>query len=380
MREAGHNPSRRALLALAGAQPVLLAAGTARADAARTRASPAIVKRIAFGSCADQRKEQPVWDAINEAKPDLFVFLGDNVYIDSTNPHAMRQAYQRLAAKPGFKRLRETTPIIAVWDDHDFGANDAGEEFPAREASRAIFCDFWGEAPDSPRRSGAGIHIAETFGPIGQSVQIILPDLRMRRARLRKRHPVMHAASLLHVATARSDREVAGPYKPSTDPRASMLDSSQWQWLEDCLRAPATLRILASSLQVVADFTGWEAWANYPGDRARLLDAIRRTGAAGLICVSGDTHYGEVSCLPEGAPYPLWDFTSSGLTEVWRAGIPNRWRRGDVVRARNFGLIDIDWTSSPEPLLTCSICDERGVAVLSTQIDAATLKPPAPSG
>jgi alkaline phosphatase D len=366
--------TRRSALGLATAAPTLLLTPQARADSGRHVSNAQTLTRIAFGSCAHQDKDQPIWEAIVEAKPDLFIFLGDNVYIDSANPTVMREAYERLAAKPGFQRLRSSTPILAVWDDHDFGANDAGREFSAREASRAVFCDFWGESAHSPRRTGGGIHIAHTFGQVGQRVQVILPDLRMGRARLRKRNPVMHARSLLHVVLPHSSREVAGPYLPSRDPKASMLDADQWAWLDACLQQPAEVRLLASSLQVVADFTGWEAWANFPRDRERLLTLLAQTGASGVICLSGDTHYGEVSCLPTGAPYPLWDFTSSGLTEVWEAAIPNRWRQGEAFAARNFGLLSIDWMREPLAGISVQVCDERGQVRLQTTVGLEALQ------
>jgi alkaline phosphatase D len=40
---------------------------------------PSLVKRIAFGSCALQDRPQPIWDVISTAKPDLFLFIGDNI-------------------------------------------------------------------------------------------------------------------------------------------------------------------------------------------------------------------------------------------------------------------------------------------------------------
>ena len=61
----------------------------------------------------------------------------------------LKNKYQRLGAKPGFKALRAQTPIIAMWDDHDYGQNDAGKEYPHKEASRQIMLDFWEEPANS---------------------------------------------------------------------------------------------------------------------------------------------------------------------------------------------------------------------------------------
>jgi alkaline phosphatase D len=153
-----------------------------------------------------------------------------------------------------------------------------------------------------------------------------------------------------------------------------MLGERQWTWLEAQLREPADLRILCSSLQVVADFPGWEAWINYARDHQRLIDTIRRTRANGLICVSGDTHYGEISRLDTNTPYPLHDITSSGLTEVWHVLPPNALRVGEAWRERNFGLLTLDWTASRGPGVLAQICGEDGAVRLSMSLNAGDLR------
>ncbi|MCH2153683.1 MAG: hypothetical protein MK089_10120, partial [Phycisphaerales bacterium] len=41
------------------------------------------VSRVAFGSCANHEIPQPIWEAVASWAPDVFVFLGDNVYGDT---------------------------------------------------------------------------------------------------------------------------------------------------------------------------------------------------------------------------------------------------------------------------------------------------------
>ena len=288
--------------------------------------------RIAFGSCAEQDKPQPIWDAINELRPDLFMFLGDNIYGDTRNMNVLRAKYRKLARKPGFRRLCEQTPVLAIWDDHDYGEDDSGGDYPMKLQSQKIFCDFWSEPADSPRRKRDGIYDAVLLSDGNRTLQIILPDLRFNRTPL--------------VFSGNGRRGALGPYAQQTSSQATMLGERQWQWLEATLREKADVRIFSSSLQVVADATGWESWIYFPGDRQRLLDTIRRERANGLFCLSGDMHYGELSCLTENVPYPLWDLTSSGLTEVWNNRPPNKWRVGDILPETNFGWIEIDWTSA----------------------------------
>jgi alkaline phosphatase D len=330
-------PTRRALVAG-------LATAAAGPAAARDIAEGRPIRRIAFGSCAKETKDQPIWDTVLDAKPDLFVMLGDAIYADTRDPRVMAEKYARLAAKPGFRRLREQVEVRAIWDDHDYGENDAGADYPMKAEARRQFCDFWRVPADSPRRTRPdGIFHAEILGPAGRQVQLILPDLRWNRT------PILRALSngRLIGAAARgalgSDAPQPGPYARNPDGAATMLGETQWRWLEETLRAPAQVRLFASSLQVVADFPGWEAWSVYARDQQRLIAAIRRTRAEGLICISGDTHYGELSRLDDNVPYPLWDLTSSGLTEVWPATPPNARRTQPILRARNFGMVEIDW-------------------------------------
>ena len=79
-------------------------------------------------------------------QPELFLFLGDNIYADTENMDVMRAKYAKLAAMPGFKALRERCPILATWDDHDLGVNDGGSEYPRKEESQQVFLDFFGDS------------------------------------------------------------------------------------------------------------------------------------------------------------------------------------------------------------------------------------------
>ena len=107
---------------------------------------------FAFGCCADQEKPQPIWEAIVAARPDVFLFIGDTVYADTTDMPTMRAAYAKLAALPGYQKLLRTCPVLATWDDHDYGRDDAGADYPRKKESQQIFLDFFGVPKDSPRR------------------------------------------------------------------------------------------------------------------------------------------------------------------------------------------------------------------------------------
>lgn len=350
-----HAPSRRAIVRAGVGLGALLAG----AEAAAAVFADAPVRRVAFGSCAHQDKDQPIWDAVLAAQPDLFIFLGDNVYGDTRDPAVLSAQYAKLAAKPGFKRLRDTVPILAVWDDHDYGENDVGVEYPIKAQSRALFCDFWGEPADSPRRTqDGGVHTALTLGPDGQRLQVILPDLRWNRTPLTSTSSGYAEYYAWAIGRRLRGLSVPGPYRPNTADGSTMIGDAQWAWLEAQLRAPAEVRLFGSSLQVLSEGTGWEAWEYFPADQKRFLDALDRASVRNLVCLSGDVHYGEITKLDRSGAPPLWELTSSGLTQVMPVLPPNGRRVGKALRARNFGLIDIEWSAAPR--LNLQVCDERG--------------------
>jgi alkaline phosphatase D len=301
--------------------------------------------RIAFGSCARQDKDQPIWDMVNAWHPDLFIFLGDNIYGDTEDMAVMRAKYDMLAAKPGFRTLRRQSEVIATWDDHDYGVNDGGSEYPKKAESAALFLDFWGVPAGHERRSHPGIYGSYMFGPEGRRVQVILPDNRTFRT------------PLLGYSVEPEDK---GGYVVNPDPDATMLGQAQWDWLETELRRPADLRILASSTQVLPDAPGYEAWINYQADHQRLLDLIDFASVDNLVIISGDTHYAELSRLDERMPYPLYELTSSGLTEVWPVFGPNRHRIAQAPLAPNYGRLTIDWDSMiPKIIMEVQMLDGR---------------------
>jgi alkaline phosphatase D len=367
--------SRRGLMAgTAGAG--LIAAGATRAVADSHPQQARTLTRIAFGACAKSDKPQPIWDAVLASNPDLYIFLGDNVYLDTRDVGIMRRKYAELAAQPGFQRLKASgVPILAIWDDHDYGENDAGIDYPMKEESRRLFLDFFGEPADSPRRTRDGIYTSYVFGPRGRQVQIILPDLRWNRTSSLiplelngQRHSDWQRQQ------AQTGKPSPGPYMRNPALEATQLGETQWRWLEEQLSVPADLRIFGSSLQVVADFPGWEAWVNFARDHQRLIDAIRARRANGLICLSGDTHYGEISRLDDNVPYPLWDITSSGITEVEEFIPPNALRHGRVVQEQNFGLLTINWQRGRAPTVLAEVRDVNGAVKLEQLIRTGDLQ------
>ncbi len=317
------------------------------------------ISRIAFGSCAKQWLAQPIWDTVIAAEPDLFLFLGDAIYGDTDGTSAWQVTggqlageWNRLADKPEIRRLMASVPVMATWDNHDYGSHDGGAEFPLKRRSADIFLDFFDEPPDSARRQREGVYQARIFGPDGRRVQIMLLDTRYFRSR-----PVPDERP----AEEKQRLNMVGRYAPTTDPAATLLGEEQWLWMAAQLEQPAELRLIASSTQIIPDEKGMDEWGNFPHERQRLIDLLRDADVEGVILLSGNVHYAEVSGL-EVLDYPLIELTASGLTHVNEgyAAMPNAYRVGGPVVDLNFGMVEIEWDAAGGPRVTISLRNVSG--------------------
>lgn len=313
------------------------------------------VQRICFASCAHQDKDQPLLDTALARNPDLFIYLGDNIYGDSRDLEKLREKYKILSGKPEFQRLWDSVPVLATWDDHDYGENDAGRHYPLKEKSKELFLDFWAEPLLSSRRLHPGIYHSEEFGPPSKRVQVILLDTRSFR------DDILHEKTKLMVKR----------YGEVLSPDSTFLGHPQWRWLEDQLKKPAKLRIIASSNQFSHEHNGFESWTNMPHERNRMLSLIRETEAEGVVFISGDVHYGELSVIRSDSLFPIYDLTSSGLTQTWTRAEPNQNRVGEVCMENNLGMLEINWDRNTIRLLLTGL---SGKVYVQEEISLDSLK------
>lgn len=352
-------------LALTGLAALSSQAGAASEPRTDNQNKDKTLSRILFGSCCHQDKPQPIWDKILELQPELFIFLGDNIYGDTNDMAVLKAKYAKQAKN--YAPIRDATEVIAIWDDHDYGQDDVGKDYPFRDQSKEIFFDFWDEPKDSPRRrKGDGIYTSYLYGPEDKRVHIILPDLRYSRDNLKK----------VDSPEKEKERDLIGlgRYLPIDDKSQTMLGEAQWQWLEQQLQVPSRIKIIGSSLQYIASLPGWEAWSNFPHERQRLIDLIKKHQVNGVFFISGDTHWAELSCQKEDVPYPLWDVTSSGLTQTWTNISPNIYRWNDLSYGdQNFGAIFIDWDLN-DPMIVFDVRNVKGNQVFQHSIRLSSLK------
>ncbi len=303
--------------------------------------------RIGFGSCLKERDDQSIWDKVAAEKPDAFVFLGDNVYGDlySDDPRfsdpalpAMLESYTTLSQSQPFANFRAETPLLVTWDDHDYGVNDGGADYAFKDKAKELFLDAWNIPQNDIRRQRDGVHTSQMIGPEGQRVQIILLDTRFFRGELKQ--------------TDEKNAPLKERYVQNYDASSTMLGDAQWNWLEDELKKPADLRVLVSSIQVIADGHGWEAWRTLPLERQKLYKMLKDNGADNTIIVSGDRHSGAFYERSDVTGSRLLEMTASSLNapvSVWRARAgdtriePGPYRDGAPQFEVNYGMMDIDW-------------------------------------
>ena len=348
--------------------PVLILAGLFSFDLGGHESEADPVQRLVVGSCLKQDKPQPCWKPISKYQPDVLILCGDNIYGDSRDVSKLARDWATLSAQPDFAKLRKESTLLATWDDHDYGENDAGREYPVKKESQKVFLDWLGEPEDSPRRNREGVYESYMMGPDGQRVQIILLDTRYHRSALTKS------------GLRRKDvPNWNGPYVPSPDRQQQMLGEAQWKWLEKVLAEPAEVRLLVTSIQLIPDEHSWESWAQMPLERARLISLLRTSEAEGLIVVSGDRHAGEIMALPEsdsGLKYPLYELTSSSLNASFGIGDePNRFRNGSRFGEVNFGTIDLDWDAKGGAAIRLSLRNaDTGKVLHAVDVPLSSLK------
>lgn len=283
------------------------------------------LQTIAIGSCNRQEAPQTYWKTIADTRPDLWVWLGDNIYGDTDDMDILKSKYDKQKNNQYYQSLIKDTPVVGTWDDHDFGKNDAGEEYPYKIASRDLMFDFLDVPKSSPAWNREGGYQSYVFGTGKQKVKILLLDARYFRGELNR---------------------VDGVYQKNMN--GSVLGETQWQWLErELTNSDAAIHILASGIQFIADEHRFEKWDNFPKERQRMIDLIAKTKPKNAFFLSGDRHISEIASIEIPGYGQFYDFTSSGLTHSYESSKEvNSHRMGKLVTTKSFGLIKIDWTNN----------------------------------
>jgi alkaline phosphatase D len=305
--------------------------------------------RIAFGSCPKWQDDriQPIWRWVIHHEPDLFFWIGDNIYGDTLDPDILREEYRRQREVAGLQPLIHNTPNLAIWDDHDFGLNNHDRTNPIKEGSYDAFLDYWPN-PSYGLPDVKGLFFTYTWG----QVEFFVLD----------------------------DRWYRDPCEDPDTPEKTMLGQAQYAWLTDKLEtSTAVFKVLVAG-------GGWgkgkgvagDSWAGYLHERNRLFDFIRDREITGVVLMSGDSHVGELNVIPwsERGGYDYYDMVSSPLAQVmadsWLERRPERriwpvWFHGS-----NAGVVD--FIMDDDPRVVFRLIDTHGRVVRGpTEIRASDL-------
>ncbi|MEM1002916.1 MAG: alkaline phosphatase D family protein [Bacteroidota bacterium] len=306
-----------------------------------------LINKIAFGSCSHEYDEDQMWPEISAEKADIFIWTGDIIYGDSNNMDTLAAKYKKQKERASYQALLEITPIIGIWDDHDYGANDGGKNYKPKKASKEQLLKFLDVPKNNPVRNHEGMYNVYTYGPEGKRIKFILLDCRYFRD------------------TLTQDTQTGARYKQNFE--GDILGEEQWNWLEhELTNSDAQLNILVSGIQILAEEHGFEKWGNFPKSRARLIRMVENLKPAPTLFISGDRHIAEISKLrSDKLSYPIYDVTSSGLTHTWSQvwEEKNHLRIGELIIQKNYGVLEIDWTND-SPKVTFLIKGKNSIEYL----------------
>jgi alkaline phosphatase D len=278
--------------------------------------------------------------------------MGDNLYFqppDELDPASMAARYRRQRAHPSLARLLVAAPQIAIWDDHDYGPNDADMSYVLKGESLALFRRYWANPsyglPDTP-----GIFGRARFA----DVDVFLLDDRWYRS---------------------ANKLVDGPDK-------TMFGAQQLAWLRNALvYSHATLKLVVNGSQMWNRANRFEGFNHYSYEQKSLADWLVAQRVAGVMFASGDRHFTELLRIERPGAYPLYEFTSSPLTSrPWEN--PERGEQantdvvpGTLVGKRQFGLIRLTGPSRARHIALESY-DQKGMLLWRQDLRAQDLRFP----
>ncbi|MEM9932353.1 MAG: alkaline phosphatase D family protein [Bacteroidota bacterium] len=239
-----------------------------------------------------------MWSTIASHRPDALFMLGDNVYIDyPEKPYVQQYCYHRRQSEAHWRKLVANTPTYAIWDDHDFGDNDeygtSDPDFPMwKKEVLAMFKKQW----VNPGYGGPNEFPGVFFELPGQQVDFFFLDGRYYRE-----------GSFV--------RDSAGK-------QLSMLGITQMKWLKErLLKSTAKFKVIISpvpwSFTAKPEMQGrMDTWAGYKAERRTLFSFLSQQNIKGVFLLSADRHRSDIWKIERKEGYPLYEFSSSRLTNT----------------------------------------------------------------
>lgn len=305
---------------------------------------------IAFGSCnylnerIYDRPGKPYGDTdtrifnnIAAKNPNLFFWLGDNIYLrepDWGSETGIYHRYKQFVQDTALNKLFKRCPNYAIWDDHDFGPNDANGSFANKNLTLKAFNEFW-ENPPLVFSEGCNASWFEY-----NDAQCFLLDNRFSRV------------------------------ADSADASYSILGRRQVDWLKQALIfAPKNdFKIICIGGQFLSSAAVFENYANWKKERQEILDWIDKNKIKNVIFLTGDRHFAELSLLTTPSGVSVYDFTASPLTSSNHSPSKNEINSNRVEgtlydKNRNFGMIQFSSVEGGKRKAEFVLFDKNGTEI-----------------
>ncbi|MDW8323434.1 MAG: alkaline phosphatase D family protein [Burkholderiales bacterium] len=324
--------------------------------------------------------------AAEAARPGLMLWLGDNVYLraaDYASPWGMNARYRHSRSLPELQPLLAAMPHYAVWDDHDYGPNDANRSFVFKDESLRLFQRYWAN-PSYGLRELPGIYTAFSF----HDADFFLLDNRFYRSadktQLAKeeidlmREARDWALSQNPLTRLLGRRFLSSPQLALTEHKV-MFGPEQLDWLKQALiQSRATFKFIVGGSQFLNDGHPFEGWHNFSAEREAFLAWLKRQNIPGVVFLSGDRHHTELLRREVRDFYPLYELTCSPLTarphNPRGAEADNPLRvPGTLVTQRNFCSIEVTG-SAEERMLVLRSHDADGRTLWERSLRASELR------
>lgn len=290
--------------------------------------------------------EERVYPAMIEKPTDFMLWTGDYLYYFKKHFKSFEGMMRRHLFKrnqPKVDRFLQTRPNYAIWDDHDYGPNNANGDFENKKDALKAWEIFWGN-PGYGLDSLPGCFFSFEY----QDCEFFMLDNRF--------------------------------YSTEESDTGSMLGAGQLQWLQDGLKASdATFKFIVLGTQVFNDITKSECFCHYKQEREKLISFISDEKIEGVIWITGDRHHTSLFEVENIIDYPFYEFTSSAIT-TFRSKLKrtneyiNPIRvEGTLVQKQNFGIVKIEGPAANRKCIL-ETYDNRGNLIWDYTIAANNLK------
>lgn len=266
--------------------------------------------------------DSSIFETMANTNAAFHIWMGDNWYTREADYYTVWGLKYRTSRDRSLKVLQKfmaSMPQYSIWDDHDYGPNDAGKEYIFQNESRDVFKSY--SLNPSYGLDEKGIYSTFSYG----DADFFLTDNRFFR----------------------SQPEIEDSINGLVNTGKTFFGSSQMEWLKNqLLYSRATFKVIVVGSQVLNPLNKYECMTQFPTERAELLAFIAKHKINGIIFMSGDRHHSEVIKLPRDSAYPLYDVTLSpytaGISRARDEEANNPYRiAGTLVEQQNFGKISI---------------------------------------